>query len=142
MRTLPFGAASVHHFLRVSSFVHAGELHTGLCWGAYFDDFPIMCNVANKRSTMSTALGIFELLGFKYNDEKLDPFDKVATMLGVELDLREIGKSLIKVQNKPSRVAEVSECLNKILDSGVIESEFPSFIFGKLRGSTAMGQNW
>ena len=142
MRTLPFGAASVHHFLRVSSFVHAGELHTGLCWGAYFDDFPIMCNVANKRSTMSTALDIFELLGLKYNDEKLDPFDKVATMLGVELDLREIGKSLIKVQNKPSRVAEVSECLNKILDSGVIESEFPSFIFGKLRGSTAMGQNW
>jgi hypothetical protein len=142
MRTLPFGAASVHHFLRVSSFVHAGELHTGLCWGAYFDDFPIMCHVANKRSTMSTALGIFELLGLKYNDEKLDPFDKVATMLGVELDLREIGKGLIKVQNKPSRVAEVSECLNKILDSGVIESEFPSFIFGKLRGSTAMGQNW
>ena len=73
MRTLPFGAAaSVHHFLRVSSFVHAGEPHTGLCWGAYFDDFPIMCNVASKRSTMSTALGIFELLGLKYNDEKLD----------------------------------------------------------------------
>ena len=125
MRTLPFGAAaSVHHFLRVSSFVHAVGLHAGLCWGAYFDDFPIMCNVAIKRSTMSTALGIFELLGFKYNDEKLDPFDKVATMLGVELDVREIGKGLIKVQNKPSRVAEVSE-------SGVIESEFlPSYLGG------------
>lgn len=72
---------------------------------------------------MSTALGIFELLGFKYNDEKLDPFDKVATMLGVELDLREIGKGLIKVQNKPSRVAEVSE-------SGVIESAFFLHIWG------------
>ena len=138
MRTLPFGAAaSVHHFLRVSSFVHAVGLHAGLCWGAYFDDFPIMCNTANQRSTMSTALGIFELLGFKYNDEKLDPFDKVATMLGVELDLREIGKGLIKVQNKPSRVAEVSECLNKILDSGVIDSELLPSYLGKLQYAEA-----
>jgi hypothetical protein len=108
MRTLPFGAsASVHHFLRVSSFVHAVGVHAGLCWGAYFDDFPLMCNVANRRSTTSTALGIFELLGFRYNDEKLEPFDKVATMLGVELDLREADQGLIKVQNKPSRVEEV-----------------------------------
>ncbi|CAL1128318.1 unnamed protein product [Cladocopium goreaui] len=138
MRTLPFGAtASVHHFLRVSSFIHAVGLHAGLCWGAYFDDFPTLCNVANRRSTQSTALGIFELLGFKYNDEKLDPFDKVASMLGVELDLREIDNGLIKVQNKPARVTEVSECLNRILDSGVIEADsLPSYL-GKLQFAEA-----
>ena len=49
-------------------------------------------------------MGIFELLGFMYNDEKLDPFDKVA-MLGVELDLQEIGKGLIKVQSRRWRNA-------------------------------------
>ena len=138
MRTLPFGAtASVHHFLRVSSFIHAVGLHAGLCWGAYFDDFPTLCNVANRRSTQSTALGIFELLGFKYNDEKLDPFDKVASILGVELDLREIDNGLIKVQNKPTRVTEVSECLNRILDSGVIEADaLPSYL-GKLQFAEA-----
>ena len=138
MRTLPFGAsASVHHFLRISSFIHAVGLHAGLCWGAYFDDFPTLCNVANRRSTQSTALGIFELLGFKYNDEKLDPFDKVASMLGVELDLREISKGLIKVQNKPARVTEVAECLSTILDSGVIEAHaLPSYL-GKLQYAEA-----
>ena len=101
MRTLPFGAAaSVHHFLRISSFIHAVGLHAGLCWGAYFDDFPTICNVANRQSTLSTTLGLFELLGFKYNDEKLEPFDKVAAMLGVELDLREAHQGVIKVQKQ------------------------------------------
>lgn len=138
MRTLLFGvSAIVHHFLRVSSFVHAVGVHAGLCWEAYFDDFPIMCNVANRRSTTSTALGIFELLGFRYNDEKLEPFDKVATMLGVELDLREAEQGLIRVRNKPSRIDEVAECLNRISESGVIDSEsLPSYL-GKLQFAEA-----
>ena len=72
-------------------------VHAGLCSEAYFDDFPIMCNVANRRSTSSTALDIFELLGFRYNDEKIKPFDKVATMLGVKLNLREAEQGLIRV---------------------------------------------
>lgn len=57
-----------------------------------------MCNAANKQSTLSTDLGIFELMGFKYNKEKLEPFSKPATMLGVELDLEEAKKGLIKVK--------------------------------------------
>ena len=138
MRTLPFGAAaSVHHFLRISSFIHAVGLYAGLCWGAYFDDFPLMCNVANKQSTLSTALGIFELLGFKYNAEKLEPFKKVATMLGVELDLCGAAEGIIKVQNKPSRVEEVTGCLKGILDQGFIDAnQLPSYL-GKLQFAEA-----
>ena len=111
MRTLPFGAAaSVHHFLRVSSFLHAVGVHAGLCWGAYFDDFPLMCSIANRQSTLSTALGIFELLGFACNDEKLEPFGKVATMLGVELDLQDTGDGLSKAkppERRKSRAASL-----------------------------------
>ena len=138
MRTLPFGAAaSVHHFLRVSSFIHAVGLHAGLCWGAYFDDFPVMCNVANKQSTLSAALGLFELMGFRYNSEKLEPFSKVATMLGVELDLSEGWNGLIKVKNKPSRVEEITGCLKDILAAGSIESaKLPSYL-GKLQFAEA-----
>eukprot|EP00435_Cladocopium_sp_Y103_P011809 s4361_g3.t1 len=138
MRTLPFGAsASVHHFLRVSSFVHAVGLHAGLCWGAYFDDFPLMSNVANRQSTLSTALGIFELLGFKYNSEKLEPFSKVATMLGVELDLQQAADGIVKIQNKASRVEEIAACLNEILDKGCIDAnKLPSYL-GKLQFAEA-----
>ena len=93
--------------------------------------------MANRQSTLSTTLGLFELLGFKYNDEKLEPFDKVAAMLGVELDLREAHHGMIKVQNKPTRVAEIIECLRRILDDGVIQSEsLPSYL-GKLQFAEA-----
>eukprot|EP00435_Cladocopium_sp_Y103_P070071 s19_g34.t1 len=138
MRTLPFGAsASVHHFLRVSSFVHAVGLHAGLCWGAYFDDFPLMSNVVNRQSTLSTALGIFELLGFKYNSEKLEPFDKTATMLGVELDLSQAQNGKVKIQNKASRVEEITGCLKGILDKGIIDAnQLPSYL-GKLQHAEA-----
>jgi hypothetical protein len=96
-----------------------------------------MCNVANKQSTLSTALGIFELLGFKYNAEKLEPFKKVATMLGVELDLCGAAEGIIKVQNKPSRVEEVTGCLKGILDQGFIDAnQLPSYL-GKLQFAEA-----
>ena len=138
MRTLPFGAAaSVHHFLRVSSFLHSVGLYAGLCWGAYFDDFPLVCNIANRQSTLSTALGIFELLGFAYSSEKLEPFSKVATMLGVELDLESATDGLVRVRNKASRVEEVSGCINEILQCGFVDaSKLPSYL-GKLQFAEA-----
>jgi len=61
MRTLPFGAAaSVHRFLKVSYFLHAVGLAAGLCWGAYFDDFPTLTHDLNIKSTMALARGIFD----------------------------------------------------------------------------------
>ena len=42
MRSLPFGgAASIPHFLRASMLLRALGCHLGLCWAAYFDDFPM-----------------------------------------------------------------------------------------------------
>ena len=38
-------------------------------------------------------------------------------------------QGLIRVRNKPSRIDEVAECLNRILESGVIDSEsLPSYL--------------
>ena len=90
MRTLPFGAAaSVHHFLRVSSFLHSVGLYAGLCWGAYFDDFPLGVQHCQPTGALCRRRWeFFELLGFGLQQlKKLEPFSKVATMLGVELDL-------------------------------------------------------
>lgn len=82
--------------------MHFFGLYAGLCWEAYFDDFPLVCNIANRQSTLSIALGIFELRGFAYSNEKLESFSKVAAMLGVELDLQGAADGLVRVQNKAS----------------------------------------
>lgn len=73
MRTLPFGAAaSVRHFLRVSYFLHMVGLRAGLCWGAYFDDFPMITHELNEKRTLALGLGIMELTGFKQSEDKLN----------------------------------------------------------------------
>lgn len=82
MRTLPFGAAaSVHHFRRASYFLHLVELRAGLCWSAYFDDFPMVTHEMNEKGALALALRIMELTGFE-----------TSSMLGVGLNLEQ-GKS-------------------------------------------------
>ena len=138
MRTLPFGAtASVHHFLRVSNFIHAVGMYAGLCWGAYFDDFPILNHSVHVKSSMTTALGIFDLLGFRCSLDKLDEFGKVASMLGVEMNLSESKLGILRVQNKPSRVSEMTECLDMISQNRVIDADkLPSYL-GKMQFAEA-----
>ena len=138
MRTLPFGAsASVHHFLRISYFIHAVGLETGLCWGAYFDDFRTLTHIYNEASTRATALGILDLMGFKCSLDKLEEFSPQAEMLGVELDLKSFHDGKIIVKNKESRVAEMIECIDRIFESGFIESdEIPSAL-GKMQYAEA-----
>jgi hypothetical protein len=106
-RVLPFGAsASVHHFLRVSAFLHAAGLRTGLCWAAYFDDFAILTHECHEKSSLHPALGLFEILGFQYSTYKLSPFSDVTELLGVEIDF--LGKMLSE------RVLVVSEMPSKL----------------------------
>ena len=138
MRTLPFGAsASVHHFLRISYFIHAVGLEAGLCWGAYFDDFPTLTHVYNEASTRATALGILDLMGFKCSLDKLEEFSPQAEMLGVELNLKSFHEGKIIVKNKGSRVSEMIECIDKIFENGFIESDNIPSALGKMQYAEA-----
>ena len=104
-KVLPFGAsASVHHFLRFSSFLQAAGLSMGLCWVAYFDDFAVLTHECHEASSLNAALGLFEVLGFQYSKDKLSPFSSVTELLGVELDLTDMATGTIKIQNKKSRI--------------------------------------
>jgi hypothetical protein len=137
-RVLPFGAsASVHHFLRVSAFLHAAGLRMGLCWAAYFDDFAILTHECHEKSSLHAALGLFEILGFQYSRDKLSPFSDVTQLLGVEIDLTEVADGFVKVQNKKSRVDETVDFLGKMLSERVlVVSEMPSKL-GKLQYAEA-----
>lgn len=143
MKVLPFGAAaSVHHFLRVSNFLQAVGRYMGLIWSAFFDDFVVLSHVMHESSTMATALSLFDLLGFQYSKDKLQPFSDKTEMLGVELDLTDVknGNIRIRVRNKASRSIELCEVLHRILETKkVIVKELPSTI-GKLQ--FAEGQLW
>ena len=137
-RVLPFGAsASVHHFLRVSAFLHAAGLRMGLCWAAYFDDFAVLTHECHEKSSLHAALGLFDILGFQYSADKLSPFSDVTELLGVEIDLTEVTGGFVKVQNKKSHVDETVDFLEKMLAERVlVVSEMPSKL-GKLQYAEA-----
>ena len=133
-RVLPFGAsASVHNFLRVSAFLHAAGLHVGLCWDSYFDDFALLTHECHEKSSLNTALSLFDLFGFKYSEDKLTPFADNTELLGVQIDTGCITDGFVKVHNKQSRVEETVGFLNKMLaDKMFYMDELPSKL-GKLQ---------
>ena len=137
----PFGAAaSVHHFLRVSTFLQAVGRYMGLLWSAFFDDFVLLSHAMHESSTMTAALSLFDILGFQYSKDKLQPFKDKTEMLGVELDLSEVKAGTIKVRNKASRSSELCEVLERILkQKKVVVKELPTTL-GKLQ--FAEGQLW
>lgn len=112
----------------------------GLIWSAFFDDFVVLSHVMHESSTMAAALSLFDLLGFQYSKDKLQPFSDKTEMLGVELDLTDVKNGNIRVRNKASRALELCEVLHKILETKkVVVKELPSTI-GKLQ--FAEGQLW
>ena len=73
-KVLPFGAsASVHNFLRVSSFLQAAGCALGILWSSYFDDFPMLSHRLHVGSTLTCAKTMLTLFGFLYSEEKLLP---------------------------------------------------------------------
>lgn len=58
MRSLPFGAlASVYHFLRVSLLLHAIGCSLGVCWSAYFHNYPMASHSLVASSTAALVKG-------------------------------------------------------------------------------------
>ena len=56
---------------------------------------------------MMTALALLDLLGISYAADKLVPFDKQATMLGVEISCAEWKNKQIVLKNKGSPSKEL-----------------------------------
>ena len=142
-RVLPFGAtASVVHFNRISRLVQAVGFRCGVLWGNYFDDFPMVTTKALAQSSMCVATTLLDLLGFGYAKHKLSDFSEYASVLGVDIDLRQAESGKILVRNKPSRVAEVSAVVQQVLQHGKITTKDASRLAGRLQfaDSQVMGK--
>ena len=141
MKVLPFGAtASVHQFLRLSSFLQAIGRFIGLTWASFFDDFAVLSHAMHEASTVTSAVTLLNLLGFQYSKNKLQPLSDKTEMLGVELNLVEGRNSVVEGKNKASRVNELCDVLDRILlDGKVVVKDLPSTL-GRLQ--CAEGQLW
>ena len=137
-KALPFGsAASVLHFNRLSRLLWRLGLEVGLCWGNFYDDYPIMSPACLASSTMTTMLMLCKLLGFAYTEEKLKEFARRATMLGVELDLSYAGEGFVHLCNKEGRAGDVVRAIDSAVGEGRIDRKTFSRIAGRVQFADA-----
>eukprot|EP00434_Breviolum_minutum_P005901 symbB.v1.2.005202.t1/scaffold299.1/size236002/14 len=113
------------------SWLEGLELH--LLWFNYFDDFPCATFVEQRKSTLGSVRTLFDILGFRFAEDKLAPFDRRAEMLGVEVDLTHLLSDRVIVDNKTSRKEELCNAIEQILSDGcIIPSSIPSLL-GRLQ---------
>ena len=71
-----------------------------MCWLNFFDDYPVVTPKLLGPSTKQTLKALVDLLGFDRVWEKMNDFPPCATMLGVEVDLGEVGSVGVENRNK------------------------------------------
>ena len=134
MRTLPFGSsASVLHFNRVSYLLWALGCKLGLVWSCYYDDYPILCPTGLEQSSVGAAKALFNLLGFRYAEDKLAPPADKSEILGVEVDLSDSASGVVKVRNKQDRIGEIEANLDEIINSGRVKPKDVPSQLGRLQ---------
>ena len=92
----------------------------------------MISHALHTSATLACAKGLMSLFGFVYSEEKLAPFGYDAEILGVVVDLKDAAAGKVTVSNKPSRVDQLKDALDGILDVGVIvPNKLP--VLGKLQ---------
>ena len=131
-KTLPFGStASVIHFNRVARLLQRIGQELLVNWTNFFDDYPVLTFKCMAAGTDSTVRALLSLLGYTSAIEKEAPFDGVADMLGVSVDLRSAKAGSIFVGNKSSRVQDLRDSVDKLLVSRVVQPRALPSLFGR-----------
>ena len=132
--TLPFGSIhAVGAFNRVAKGVRQILVKVfRLVVSNFYDDFCHLELDCLVETSHELALAVMQLLGWSVaNDEhKALPFAKLFTILGVQLDLNEACRGLLRVANKEGRVAAILELVEKICQEGTLHPG----LLAKLRG--------
>ena len=132
MRTLPFGStASVLHFNRMARLIWRLGLELNLWWSNYFDDYPCISHHGQVSSTRACVEGLFQLIGFKFAQEKLAPFSTASEMLGVVVDTSE--KGVVMLDNKETRKLDLTTEIQKILETGSLRVDALPAILGRVQ---------
>ena len=119
MKALPFGGTgSVAAFLRVSrALKEIGVRSLRLMWTSFYDDFVVVCREGEAEHTDRLVRFFFETFGWRLStdDEKNCQFSKIFDALGVQFDLRDAPKGVLRIGNTDKRKAELGQLVQDIL---------------------------
>ena len=119
-KVLVFGArASVFGFCRTAVGLWAvGVKLLFLHWTQYFDDFFLVCGPDEEKHLDLAQRLLFQLLGWETSIEEEGEFSELARVLGVEIELASARVGVIMARNASSRIKEISEQIDSILEHG------------------------
>ena len=142
MNSLPFGAtSSVYAFNRVAHSLWYLMVKLGSVWTTqYFDDYPNIEMTSLAASSRGFMEFLLNAVGWKFADtgKKAPPFAASFRVLGVEVNLSQVGSGKLIVANKPERVEHIKQFLCDIMDRQKITSAEASTLHGQL--NFAQGQ--
>jgi hypothetical protein len=147
---LPFGAVgSVFGFNRLSRAIWAAVCyHLRVTWCNYYDDFPAAELSRTALATDAAIRTFFSIIGWTIaaDPKKCLPYSRSFVMLGIIMNLEECGKCIIKIDNKPERIASISALIQQCLDerkcSAPIADELCGkcqFAAGQMHGRMSLG---
>ena len=134
MHGQPFGAGhSVPNFYRVAEFVNRVIIrHYKVLMDHFFDDFYMVSKSSESKTSAFCLRETFRLLGFTLDPEKSQTPNEVAHILGVVFNTQSlITQSLLLVEPKPTRRANLVHMINSVLESGTLSPTTAASLIGK-----------
>eukprot|EP00435_Cladocopium_sp_Y103_P061413 s1136_g23.t1 len=126
MKGLPFGGtASVASFLRISRSLKELGLRGGmLLWSSFFDDFICISRPEDAASADMTVRFLFKTLGWVLSEDpdKDKGFATTFSALGVEFDLTDVSRGILRIGNTQRRKDELSELVRRVLEANTLTS--------------------
>ena len=131
-QVLPFRAA-VMGFCRVSHALwRMGVKLFRLHWTVFFDDFYLIASDQESRHVELTQQAFFKLVGWEVSSEKEAQFGAIARILGVQIDLSESLLGSFTVCNVESRVKELVNTIDDILNRRTLSAAEMRVLRGRL----------
>ena len=137
-----FGStAAVYAFNRLSkSLWHLQTCLLSIMGTVYYDDFPTLECQATSFSARECSESLLKMLGWQFAQEgrKALPFDKVFTVLGINMDLSQSRVGRVVIVNKPERVQTLMAAVGDLCKRESVERGEAATLHGQL--NFAQGQ--
>ena len=103
--------------------------------GFFYDDYPMFCLDEEKKEVDQLVSDFLSLLGWDHatSGSKGLAFDKVFTVLGMQLDLSQIQGQTVVLSNKPGRVDRIVQRFSEISNAGFISKHEAQVLRGLLQ---------